>query len=64
MTDRLDRFTASLDAIVTDHAGVLRCLTCGREEPVDGRYFSIGWPKCCGYTMRWITASQLAAGEW
>jgi hypothetical protein len=30
----------------------LTCLTCGASEPASGDYFSTGWPKCCGYTMR------------
>jgi hypothetical protein len=50
--------------------GVLRCRVCGAEQPIDDLHnqldFSavvvVGWPTCCGYTMRWITARQLADG--
>lgn len=45
--------------------GILRCTTCGQEEPLSeaqiGRYLASGWPKHCGYTMRWVTAKELAA---
>lgn len=46
------------NGLVKMHGGVLRC-SCGREEPPKDEYFSIGWPKHCGYTMRWITAREL-----
>lgn len=44
--------------------GVLRCTTCQRERPLGdvGAKLRDGWPTCCGYTMRWITQRQLAAG--
>lgn len=49
------------------HGGFLRCETCRRVAPIapegGGTYFRMGWPKCCGYTMRWWTARQIAAGE-
>ena len=42
--------------------GHLECMTCHRIEllgNVTERTFGVlGWPKCCGYTMRWITARQ------
>lgn len=43
-------------------AGVLRCTVCGREEPLGyvASRLANGWPKCHGYTMRWVTARQLA----
>lgn len=42
--------------------GVLRCDRCKREMPMQGaaRYMRQGWPECCGYTMLWVTARQLA----
>ena len=41
--------------------GVLRCTTCGREEPVVGiaEFLQTGWPKCHGYTMTWMTQRLL-----
>lgn len=57
---RMNRRTESL----TDQfGGILRCETCGRSEPVEARYWSVGWPKCHGYTMRWWTERQFRAGE-
>ncbi len=45
--------------------GVLRCTVCEREKPLGdvSEKLATGWPKCCGYTMRWITASQLTEEE-
>lgn len=50
--------------------GLLRCTVCGVENtlPSDdsrwarkvGSLLRTGWPKHCGYTMRWVTDSQLA----
>lgn len=42
--------------------GILRCLTCGTEQPLGdvGAKLSHGWPKCHGATMRWVTARELA----
>lgn len=42
--------------------GLLRCLLCGIERPLGdtGGHLREGWPKCCGYTMRWVTRRQLA----
>lgn len=37
---------------------LVRCQTCGREEPVNfGHCLFNGWPKCCGYTMRLVTTN-------
>ena len=60
-----DQITAGIEEA---HGGYLRCETCRRVEstrPDDGgpSYFTSGWPKCCGYTMRWWTARQIRAGE-
>jgi hypothetical protein len=44
--------------------GHLECLTCHHTEPLAAsRYLLVGWPRCCGYTMRWWTARQVAAAE-
>lgn len=55
-------FYSSLDDITVEHGGILRCMVCGSEQPVESRYWREGWPKCCGYTIRWITARQLRDG--
>lgn len=49
-------------AAVNHFGGLLRCTVCGREEPRGDlvSHFATGWPKCHGYTMRWITDSELA----
>lgn len=41
--------------------GVLRCTVCGHEEPLGNVAPNLrhGWAKHCGYTMRWVTQSQL-----
>jgi hypothetical protein len=48
----------NLDAL----GGVLRCRRCNREQPMAGAgdYLRTGWPECCGETMEWLTAQQLA----
>lgn len=40
--------------------GHLECMECGYTEGLGavGSHLANGWPKHCGYTMRWITASQ------
>lgn len=45
--------------------GLLRCTVCGHEQQLGdiGAKLAGGWPKCCGYTMRWWTARQLVEGE-
>jgi len=46
--------------------GHLECQECGSIKQLSedriSEYMSIGWPKCCDYTMRWITktVSQIA----
>lgn len=41
--------------------GYLKCNTCGREKSLSGTadYMRTGWPKCCGYTMTWITQRMI-----
>ena len=51
-------------AITADLAtagGILRCGTCGAEQPPGDLAAKLrhGWPKCCGYTMTWVTQRQL-----
>lgn len=52
---------------VEGFGGLLRCETCGREQSMcegdAGSYLFRGWPRCCGYTMRWWTQRQLDMGE-
>jgi hypothetical protein len=45
--------------------GFLRCETCGDARPLGdvGAKLTNGWPKHCGYTMRWWTQRQIDAGE-
>lgn len=56
----------SLGETLKGFGGLLRCMTCGREKPLGdpGEKLSEGWPRCCGYTMRWITERQFASGEY
>lgn len=53
--------------VVGQFGGFLRCETCLRKEPLTGKaagsYLAHGWPRCCGYTMRWWTKRQVDAGE-
>ena len=43
--------------------GILRCGTCGTEQPLGdvGAHLSHGWPRCCGLTMTWVTRKILLA---
>lgn len=47
--------------------GFLRCEECGRLKALkshDASFYVVkGWPKHCGYTMRWWTQRQIDAGE-
>lgn len=50
---RVNAFTESLRGITEGKR--LRCLTCGKTvppKPDTGSYWTRGWPRCCGYTMR------------
>lgn len=53
--------------VVGQFGGYLRCEECRHREPLDGRaagaYLRGGWPRHCGYTMRWWTQRQIDAGE-
>lgn len=45
--------------------GILRCETCGHKKLLGnvGNKLTNGWPKHCGYTMRWWTQRQIDAGD-
>lgn len=48
--------------------GYLRCESCGRRsrsltKMQQASYYADGWPRCCGYTMRWWTQRQIDAAE-
>ena len=45
--------------------GFLRCESCRYQQDLGsvGFMLRVGWPKCCGYTMRWWTQRQIDAGE-
>ena len=52
------------DAIAADLVplgGILRCGECGTERSLGdvAAYLRDGWPKCCGYTMTWVTRREL-----
>lgn len=57
----------AIGASLGQFGGVLRCETCRTQVHMSagraGRYTAQGWPKCCGYTMRWWTQRQIDAGE-
>jgi len=66
----ISRAAGIQDKIASDVAplgGFLRCETCRVTAPLGqariGRYLTTGWPRCCGYTMRWWTQRQIDAGE-
>ena len=60
VSQRVDAIT---DGITDQHGGYLRCETCRATGPVRAGYWRAGWPKCCGYTMRWWPQRQINAGE-
>lgn len=45
--------------------GFLRCESCGYSQELGSvsHCLATGWPRCCGYTMRWWTQRQINAGE-
>lgn len=51
---------ASLGAELQSFGGHLECMTCGHKQALGNVAGKLehGWPKHCGYTMRWITARQ------
>jgi hypothetical protein len=54
---------AAMAADLAVAGGILRCGTCGREQPLGdiASYLSRGWPRCCGLTMTWVSLKTLAA---
>lgn len=60
---RLRGLQHSVEGIVPQHGGILRCETCGSTQEPRGEYMSTGWPQCHGFTMRWWTRRQIDAGE-
>lgn len=70
MTDFAKRAAALPDAIrgaaLSGFGGYLRCRECGHSTALGDpgrRVTGQGWPKCCGYTMEWITQRQIDCGE-
>ena len=64
---RVSGLHGAIGAALDPFGGILRCETCRTShamQPGDaGRYTAKGWPRCCGYTMRWWTQRQIDAGE-
>ena len=52
---------SAIAADLAPFGGILRCGTCHGERSLGdvGANLCHGWPKCCGYTMRWVTQRQL-----
>lgn len=62
---RTDGIHTVIASNLTGFGGILRCTKCGGEQPVGNiggiaDSLASGWPECCGYTMTWMTARQLA----
>lgn len=56
----------AMSGALSGYGGYLRCEECGRKRMLGDpahRVLTAGWPKCCGYTMRWWTQRQIDAGE-
>lgn len=67
MDDLIKRAAGIHDAIGADmqgFGGILRCRSCGTTADLGnvGSRLRDGWPKCCGYTMEWVTQRQLDEG--
>lgn len=60
-----DSIVSTVTDALSGFGGYVRCETCGRRGELGDvpTYIASGWPKCCGYTMRWWTARQVEAGE-
>lgn len=64
MTIDPDNLTASISEALAGFGGFLRCEYCGATKALGDpgrRVTHTGWPKCCGYTMRWWTQRELDA---
>lgn len=59
---RLQKLPEVIGADLAVAGGILRCSGCGTEQPLGdvAHRLSHGWPKCCEYTMTWVTAKMLA----
>ena len=61
------RFGKEMSGALDGFGGYLRCRTCHHSQDLGdpGRrgVMGEGWPKCCGYTMEWITQRQIDSGE-
>lgn len=62
---RATKLIPKLADTLASFGGHLECTNCGRVEALgDVRsHLSGGWPVCCRYTMRWVTARELALRE-
>jgi hypothetical protein len=60
---RVARVPAAMAADLAVAGGVLRCGTCGAEQPLGDitGYLGKGWPQCCDQTMTWVTRKLLLA---
>jgi hypothetical protein len=61
-----DALPSAMSDALGGFGGFLRCESCGKTSPVGDpgrRVTGAGWPKCCGYTMRWWTDRQIDDGE-
>lgn len=67
MIRRVQSLPGAIGAALDPFDGFLRCEECGHERQMQkgdaGYYTSKGWPKHCGYSMRWWTQRQVDAGE-
>lgn len=58
-------FHAAAARATEGFGGFLRCESCGYSRELGDlrSHYATGWPRCCGYTMRWWTQRQVDAGE-
>lgn len=67
IVNRVRGMQESIGESLDKFGGFLRCERCGHTRDMDkgdaGDYTAHGWPRCCGYTMRWWTQSQIDGGE-
>lgn len=60
-----EQFWTNLGDELAAMGGFLRCEQCGHVRSLDdpAAHTRDGWPRHCGYTMRWWTQRQVNAGE-
>jgi hypothetical protein len=65
LADAVDFHITRAGGTLQSFGGFLRCEGCGNRKQLGdvGRKLRDGWPRCCGYTMRWWTQRQIDAGE-